>query len=229
MGEVIGGLSMPPKIAKWERWLEVIKQQLYSAMESQLVYTTTVEIVITNFTLPQRSAFYGRIQLWYAESIIMSVRRQAKVGQGISLAGLIRDIAKNPKEMTRKRWLSLWEGHVLEEGADAAFDALIGKGRHFIEGSRAEADLEELRTLAASCETWADKRIAHHDPGGEPKPPTFGELDVALDVLDRMLKKYYLYVTADGIASTVPVIQHDWIAVFEQPWLKPGARKALNL
>jgi hypothetical protein len=220
---------MTPRIKKWVRWLDVIKHQLYSAMESRLVYTTTVEIVTTNYTLPQRSAFYGRIQLWYAESIIMAVRRQAKVGQGISLAGLMRDVAHHPKEVTREYWLGLWKGHVLEEGADSQFDALIGRGTEYIEAAAVERDLDELNRLASSCEAYADKRIAHHDPGGEPKPPTFGELDVALDALDRMLKKYYLYVTADGIASTVPVIQHDWLAVFEHAWLTPAQRKGLHL
>lgn len=210
-------------------WLGIIQQQLYSAMESRLVYTTTVEIVTTNFALPQRSAFYGRLQLWYAESLIMAVRRQAKVGQGISLAGLMRDIADCPREVSRKYWTSLWKGHVLEEGADLSFDMLVGEGKDSIEVADVDQDLAELGHLAESCERWADKRIAHHDPGGEPKPPTFGDLDAALDVLDRMFKKYYLYVTADGIASTVPVIQHDWLAVFEQPWLTPAQRKGLNL
>jgi hypothetical protein len=220
---------MTPKTKKWVRWLAVIQQQLYSAMESRLVYTTTVEIVTTNFTLPQRSAFYGRIQLWYAESIIMAVRRQAKVGQGISLAGLMLDVSLHPTEVTREYWLGLWKGHVLEEGADSQFDVLVGAGRKFIETAAVERDLKELNTISSSCERYADKRIAHHDPGGEPKPPTFGELDAALDVLDQMFKKYYLYVTADGIESTVPIIQHDWLAVFEQAWLTPALRKGLHL
>jgi len=98
-------------------------------MESRLVYNTTVEIVTTNFTLPQRSAFYGRLQLWYAESTIMTVRRQAKAGQGgISLAALMHDVAENPGEVSRKYWRGLWQGDVLEEQADSSFDGLVGKG-----------------------------------------------------------------------------------------------------
>ena len=82
-------------------------------------------------------------------------------------------------------------------------------------------DLAKLRQVARSCETFADKRIAHFDTGDTPKPPTFQELDDALDLVASLLQKYYSIVMASDIAFTTPMIPFNWKKIFEQPWLPP--------
>jgi hypothetical protein len=208
------------KREKWVRWLEEIKQQVYSAMESRLIYRETSEIIQANITLPKESAFYGRLQLWYAESALMAVRRQAKIdSQAISLARLMREIQQSPELINREYWVSLFKGYVIEDLADGMFDRIAGVGAAHIDPIGVEKDLADLRQLVATCETWADKRVAHFDTGHAPKPPTYQELDDALDVIGRMLQKYHNMVTADAIAYTTPQILHNWKRVFEHAWL----------
>jgi hypothetical protein len=213
---------LSPKREKWVRWLEEIKQQVYSAMESRLIYRETSAIIQANKSLPEQSAFYGRLQLWYAESALMAVRRQAKIdSQAISLARLMREIQQTPELINRTYWISLFRGYAIEHLADGMFDRIAGAGAEHVDPGTVEEDLADLRRLVASCETWADKRVAHFDHGVAPKPPTYQELDEALDVIGRMLQKYYNFVTADAIAYTTPEILHNWKRVFEHAWL-PG-------
>lgn len=216
---------MSPKREKWVRWLEEIKQQVYSAMESRLIYRETSEIIQANSDLPKESAFYGRFQLWYAESALMAVRRQTKIDtQAISLARLMREIQQSPELINREYWVGLFEGYVIEHLADGMFDRIAGVGAKHIDPTGVEQDLSNLRQLVASCETWADKRVAHFDHGVAPKPPTYKQLDDAMDVIGGMLQKYYNLVTADTIAYTTPEILHNWKRVFEHAWLPQQRR-----
>ena len=222
---------MSSKIDKWRRWLGEIKQQVYSVMQSRHVYNETVAIIHANKSLPKTSVFYGQLQVWYADSVIMAIRRQAKIDrQAISLARLMDEMRENPELISREYWTDLCKGYVVEEFSDRMFDHLAGRGAKHVDPTVVEADLVRFRNSLRSCERWADKRVAHFDAGKAPKPPTFGELDEALESLDEMLKKYFNLVTADAIAFTTPEIQYNWKRIFEHPWMPPvGDRAASRL
>lgn len=218
---------MNPKIAKWRRWLNVIKQQVYSAMESRFVYRETVSIILANPTLPKAGAFQERLQLWYVDSVIMAVRRQAKGGnQSISLARLMQDVRDHSALLSRKYWTGLFKGYVTEHLADGMFDNIAGAGENHLPRAIVDADLAAFRQIVVAIETWADKRIAHHDGGVTPIAPTFADLDAALDEVGNTFQKYFSVITADTIAFTTPTIQYNWKKVFTQPWIAPKAPTA---
>ncbi len=211
---------MSSKIDKWARWLEVIKQQTYAVMERRHIYKETTRVLSANPALPKTSAFYTWLHTSYADSVVMTVRRQIKSGaQSISLVRLLEEIEVDAKELSRTRWRALYEGTVLEGFADRHFDDLAGKHSEHVRAELVHADCERFKSAVGSIETWADKRIAHFDRGDPPQAPTFDDLDRALDSLDKLLRKYYLLVTGDAIAFTTPVIQHNWKKVFELAWL----------
>jgi hypothetical protein len=129
------------KIAKWRRWLEVIKQQVYSAMESRFVYRETVSIILANPTLPKAGAFQERLQLWYVDSVVMAVRRQAKGdNQSISLARLMQDVHEHSALVSRKYWTGLFKGYVTEDLADGMFDNIAGVGENHLPRAVVAAD-----------------------------------------------------------------------------------------
>lgn len=188
-------------------------------MESRLVFHEVSDIIAANPTIARGGAFIERLRIWYADHIIMAIRRQAKVDESaISLARLVKEIRAQPQLVGRDHWRALLRGYAVEDLADGMFDRLAGAGEPHVSSRIIDEDLAKLRELVRKCETWADKRVAHHDQRGAPVAPTFNDVAAALDALSDMLIKYHVLVTGDAIAFTTPVIQYNWKAVFDIPW-----------
>ena len=76
-----------------------------------------------------------------------------------------------------------------------------------------------------------DKHIAHsEDPGPVPKDPgetapedilKLSDVHDAIDVIGEIFTRYYSLFEAAGMVTLEPVIQHDWLAPFRQPWIHP--------
>jgi hypothetical protein len=212
-----------PRIAKWSRWLETIKSQLYVTAQSRLVFREIFEIIHTNPALPEESLVYEQLGLWYADSVLMGVRRQAKSKpQSISLRRLLEELRDNASIVTRKYWVGLWAGHPLESGADRRFDKFAGKGGAHVDPRMIQSDIDGLQAQLNKCETYVDKRLAHFDKGASPSTPTYRQLDEALLALEKSLQKYYNMVTANAIMSITPTIQFNWKRVFDIPWALPA-------
>lgn len=185
---------MRHKLQKWERWLETIRQQLHAVMRSRLILRQTFALIRNNPQLPPSSLIYHELRVWYGDYAIMALRRQVKDNQkSISFVRLLRDIEANAA------LLSDSDGKPLR-------------------GTKVAGDIHRLATVTASCERFADKRVAHHDRGKAPASPSYDELDAGLDVLDELFREYYLRVTGKALLSTTPSIAFNWQKVFEHAW-----------
>lgn len=49
--------------------------------------------------------------------------------------------------------------------------------------------------------------------------PTYAEMDVCVDLLENLAKKFTLLLEQKGLTDVVPVIQYDWKAPFRLPWI----------
>ena len=86
------------------------------------------------------------------------------------------------------------------------------------------ADLAALTQGASKVRAYVDERVAHSDSRPSQDFPTFDDLHGAMDQIGKLFTKYALLLTAAGYVDLVPVIQHDWMAVFRQPWMPPPRR-----
>ncbi len=185
---------MKQKLQKWERWLEAIRLQLQAVMRSRFILRETFALIRDNPSLPPSSFIYHHLRVWYGDHAIMALRRQVKEDrQSISLVRLLRDIEANAALLS--------DGH----------------GKPLL-GTKVAADIHRLATVTASCERFADKRVAHHDRGKAPASPSYDELDAGLDELDTLFRKYYLLVTGKAMHSTTPFIAFNWQKAFEHAW-----------
>ena len=48
----------------------------------------------------------------------------------------------------------------------------------------------------------------------------FNDIHDAIDVIGELFQRYHLLFTAADMVDLVPVIQHDWLAPFRQPWIR---------
>lgn len=212
---------MKQKLEKWDRWLDVIYNDMVQQAASRTVFRETTAIVRANLAIPKESDFFEFLEQWYVDSIVMGLRRQIKVdADSVSLAGLLDDIALNSAILSRARFVALYPTEQ-QKFADTVFDKHVGVGATHVDAAAVRADTGKLRSLAQRCEEYADRLVAHRDKRGVSAVPTYEELNEAIDFTECLLQRYYLLLRADSLVSVKPTFLHPWKRVFEVAWVPP--------
>jgi hypothetical protein len=149
--------------------------------------------------------------------------------------------------ISRDYWLGQWD---LEDEATDPYGGLAlvaenawaeqyaGGVGDYVDPAIPEADYAKLRSAASKVNQFANRHIAHspatiHQPDLQ-RPPdvepasaedetlSAKEVHEVIDVIGDLFKKYYNLLTASSYVFLEPVIQHDWLAPFRVPWMKPG-------
>lgn len=205
---------------KWDRWLGIIYKEITDLSVKRYIFWEVQEIIKSNPKIQKPSAFYEFLGNVYVASAVMAIRRQVKIGKGsISFARLLQEICNTPEVLSRARYVALYKGSGSECFADRDFDKFAGKGNEYVDHSLVELDLKELQKKANGCEKYADKRIAHFDKKMPKRIPTFSELDSCVDLLEVLIKKYYLLFRGGCLLSVLPTFQYDWKQIFHEPWI----------
>jgi len=161
----------------------------------------------------------------YVSHVIIGIRRQVKIdSQSISFARLLSEISQDPKRITRKYFVSLYKGSVVEDIADEDFDKFCGADPNYISQKMVEDDLDSLRRVTKKCEDFADKRVAHRDKRDPKSLLKFGDVDDCIEFFDNLYCKYQLIFHAESTGSLKPSYLTDWEAVFDHPWRIPVSR-----
>jgi hypothetical protein len=210
---------MRQKREKWIRWLERIKQQLHAVMESRHVFEETFRLIRENPALPRESLIYLHLRIWYGDHAVMAVRRQIKNDpSAISLLRLLLDVQGSAHVITREEWLAAWDDWRDDPIAVKSWDGVAGPGALALDPAIVAADIALLRQTAADIERFADKRVAQHDAGREPDPPTYDQLNACLDRLDELFRKYYRLDAGKSLLIKTPSIAYNWMRAYEHPW-----------
>jgi hypothetical protein len=212
---------MKQKLDKWDRWLDVIYNDMVHQAASRAVFRETMEIVRANPAIPKASDLFEFLEQWCVDSIVMGLRRQIKVDpDSVSLTGLLYDIALNSGLLSRVRFVALYPSEK-RRFADAAFDKHVGVGASHVNAAAVRADIEKVRRLAQRCEDYADRLVAHRDKRGVSAVPTYKELNKAIDFAESLLKRYYFLLRADSLVSVEPRFPLPWKRVFTVAWAPP--------
>jgi len=173
--------------------------------------------------MPKQNKFYGFLGDAYGTLALMVIRRQVKSKKdSISLTGLLEEIYKNPKILSRKRFVNLYKEIGEDENvASEVFNGLVGKGRSYVDPDKVCSDLDELRQKTKKTETIVDKRLAHYDRGAiNINNITFEEIDESIDFLEGLLKRYYYLIRAVDKKHILPEsLSDDWMVIFGERWL----------
>lgn len=213
---------MGTKLQKWGRWIDTIHADMVRSALSRQIYEETRQIVIDNPALADGSVvFFEQLTRWYADSVIMGLRRQLKIkDDSISLAGLLQDIAANPALLTRTHFVSLSDKPEMHPHLNRTFDKYAGQGAEYVSSEAVKQDLDEFRKRSVRCETYADRLVAHLDKRVVKDPPSFSEFYDTVNCAETLLKKYTLLIQGHSLLSVTPVVQENWKAIFRMPWLR---------
>jgi hypothetical protein len=213
-----------------------IKGSVITMNHYRQIWQSVATIIDAHGSLPE-SAYWRYYLNIYTETQAMAVRRQADLRRGVaSLAKLLSQITEDAKRLTPEWWAGLWnideEDDYERTYARGQWDAEYGGkvGVHLDPAIPAK-DLDRLIAGSKKVKKYVDKHVAHsEDPGPAPKDPgptpveaTLYVSDVhdAIDLINEVFKRYYRLFEAASI-TLEPVIQHDWQAIFREPWIPPG-------
>ena len=223
--------KMSSKLEKWLRWMEVIEAQISHLLGDVEAFRRVRGIVNANPRIQKPHRFYRYLFDSYISHAVMGLRRQVKPQKdSISLAGLLEEIIKTPKELSFDYYRSILtlsltppELGIIEDDFKRHADA---NGTHVCP-QMVSNDLGNLRKETEACEDYAEKRIAHRDKREPKLVETYEkleyQLDKGLELLDKTYVKYHLLFHAEGMRTAKPAYQGDWKAIFSEPWMRDVA------
>lgn len=214
------------RIAKWTRWIEgSINGDVMTMHLQRETWLEVSGIISDNGQLPD-SYWWEFMRDTYAVSQAVAIRRQVDIHRDVaSLAKLIGEIGDDSARISRDFWLSLWTNADLDALAEGGWETqYAGEVGTHLDPAIPSADAEKLSALSLGVKRYVDQHVAHSEAFAEPPTITLtlSDLHDTIDVIGELFRKYYNLLTASSYHSLVPTIQHDWQAVFREPWIKPG-------
>ncbi len=211
---------MDPKLTKWLRWLEIIKNEVQDLVMAKHIFHEVQRMISDNPLLHQNNSFYDYLSRTYVSHVVIGVRRQIKCDdQCISMVHLFDEMIASPQAFPRTDYTAQYKGSVVENFANKDFDRFATPGAPHIDPTLVAADLKRLQVASKRCEDFADKRVAHRDKREPKELPTFNEVDACIDLLDELYVKYALLFHASAMGTLLPTWQYDWKSIFRVPWL----------
>jgi len=212
------------KIKDWDSRFKIIENELVLLESDRFFYREYLKIIEDNPKLSGKNHFFIWISENYIYSASMGVRRvmdRRKNNNASSLLKLLKEIKKDSRILSRKRYASLFENTGFADDhyyINMCFDKLVGKGKNYISPDEVEKDIENINIKYSKLKKYIDDRIAHSSGQELRDVPKVSDLDDCIDNLVKTFQHYYSIFYAGSIPNLIPVIQYPWKSIFKIPW-----------
>lgn len=211
---------------RWRRWLPGLRQDLTHLLGKREIFWELQEVAKENQSILNPGSFFE----WMCQNYVVT----ASVGirsftdqhpKSPSLWRMLYEILENPGAIDRQAHVRMYVAAPGAEYGHLTFDNMVGYGRSSLPRRAVRSDLRRLEDTSERVRRFVNKRVAHRNlPGKIRRLPKFNELDAALDVLDQLLCKYNLLLTAQGADSMHATRQYNWRSVLWEPWIPKGSK-----
>lgn len=211
--------------AGWVRDIDILIKQHSELLLRQHLWEEYQEIIRANPEINVGNAFHDLFNCTYAESQVIAIRRIVdRDRKTCSLHNLLWDIKQNAKSVTIDAHLSVWRGGKLpREVTDRLASDLFEKyarGLPHLDPQLVEQDLLNLLQRCRPLRQHCNSTVAHLSRGEAPAPiPTFRDIHDVLELVESILRRYHLLLTAIDYPRMTPVIQYNWKRIFRRPWI----------
>ena len=214
---------MDPRLEKWKRWLsDEIRGEIEELVTNRHIFWKIQKMIDNNPNIQKPNSFFQFIGQTYYDYGVIAVRRQIKFDcESISFIRLLQEIIENPHLVTREQFVNLYRADMKDE-ANQIFDQWFQEEcTGHIDPNMVQQDMDELKKHGGKLEEFADRRVAHHDRRSPKTIPTYSELDVAIDCLKKLTRKYVLLFEARDLGDDLVArfIEDYWEEIFSQPWI----------
>lgn len=155
-------------------------------MLSRAMFTDLHKMVEKNPKMQQSDYFYDYLADTYVAHVTMMLRKHTKLDKNsISLTALARKIFNSRDRL---------EGTFNEAEFSAA--------------------MESFSDHARKVEGFADRVVAHRDRRSPDHIPTYGEIEQAIDAMDKLCVQCSLAVGGNYCDTCMPAVQSGWLTIF---------------
>ncbi|MBI4547890.1 MAG: hypothetical protein HY707_07920 [Ignavibacteriae bacterium] len=218
---------------KWERWLNIIQNDLYELLMLRYVFLEVQKIIKANRKIQTDGYFYDWVAITYSKTASVCVRRQLDTdSRTITLGRLLSEIQRTPAILSLSRFESMYtQGlstrteeqrifyNLEKRRAKKEFQQFSGKVKMHVDPSLVSNDLILLNRACRPIVKYVNKRVAHRDKKQFTTLPTFNDLDTAIDALYDMFKKYMLLLPCVQFDFVIQP-QWDWKEIFKVAWIE---------
>jgi hypothetical protein len=214
-----------PKIEKWSGWCEGRLRAEITAMHlHRHVMRELARIDQEHGDLPA-SYFWEYLLDTYAITQATAIRRQVDPTRDVCcLLRLLTEIGADAALITKRRYIENHDPAERDEAERRFAEKFGGKVGERLDPQIVASDREVLVNFGAPIKGYVDEHIAHSSPEIRDGVgvPRFDALDDAIDGITNVFTKYTEAVIGKTWPVLVPEIQHDWQAVFREPWIRAG-------
>ena len=206
---------------KWLEWDDRILGELASLYWNRSIYKHVLEIVQANPEIDKRNNFFDWIRGNYAVAAAASIRRvmdSHRRKHPVSLYTLVLEMRAHPEVLSREHYVALYT-NLPRHIAHKDFDWLAGNGAEVVDRHIIQPRLDECVAACRHVQEYVDKVVAHHDPQGLDKLPTYEDIDEAIDAVGELFKFVHSLLTAGSILELTPIPAESWDWLFSQAWI----------
>jgi len=208
---------------KWKSWLDQIGNELGWLLSGRDFFWRLQDIVESNEMIQSPAILHNWIADNYVAKITTGIIKITDHYKGtISLYWLILGIKKNPDVITRDYFVSQWRDEYSKKlgVAEKTFNTFAKPGEQHIDQEGLESDIQMLSDGTNLIKNFRDKWVAHFDEKRKTdQMPTFGDLDTALDTIDKAWCKYNLLLTRSNPPTRKPAPTSDWDEPLRHAWI----------
>ena len=212
-------------------YLDTLEKEVVSLLIHDKMFKETTEIIRNNPTLKQTNSFFSWMISAYISDITIRIRRLVdEDGKVKSFVNFLKDLKNDPSIRSREHHVQFFKDkYISEDIGNEGFDILAGKDASEFRIDLIQADIVDLKDKCKKTVVFTHNFIAHSsvnviDQSGTIKIPipTFTDLNVAISLLDTLLRKYFLLLkTSERGKSLMPDWPYNWKSIFEVPWITP--------
>lgn len=211
---------MNEKLAKWIRWITIIKKDVVNIVTIRDVRRKFIEIILKNPEINRGNLFYFYMDQTYYSFILSNIRRHDKCKFGsASLINLLSEIIDNPKTYTLDEY-DTEEDKVYNRCGIIDLPEYAEENKLFLNIELVKIDLFKLQEKINNCCNYVDRLIAHLDPKGLTggiKKPNEKEIDECVDTINTLFVKYNGILTRTSTDTVIHSI-NNWELMFIKPW-----------
>lgn len=221
--------------AEWARWraqFDALRDEVLGLHHSRRMWRTIRSMIEMNPAIERSGITEHWMSQCYSVCQLVAVRRQADARRGVvSLRRSLDHLARRPSMATRAWFASELERNPTSRPYAAelvgGFEDFAGPGQPSVDAASVRSDRDRLLAAVDLAKQVVDESLAHlADPAqaGDGAPAiTWGDLDVAIDTIGDLYRKYYRLSHPGTVLSIhEPLIPPGWDRMFETAWKPEG-------
>lgn len=208
---------------QWQRWLHRVGIDITDLYRRLQIYKELTDVVRQHKPALDPPVFFNWAQQNYIVAICLGIRRLSDLrADSVSAARLLHEINERSELVSRASFRALSRRRGIgTNDADMVFDMHVGNGEPHIKPALVQDHLAQIEAADSRVLRLVNKRLAHHAPLTEAgKPPTFHEVESALETYDRVVVFYDRLIAGSGLTTFYATPTYNWRRVFETAWLR---------